>query len=120
MVPSAVEDALAAAGDPVPSAVTVQAIIDTGASSTVVRTGTCRGLGLNPVGVINIHTPSSADVPCEQFSVRIAFPNNVQGTAIVTEAPMPGQGIQALIGRDVLSQAVLVYIGFANTFSLSF
>jgi len=110
-VPQAVEDALIAAGNPVPAPVTVGSIIDTGASTTVVRTGLCRSLGLNPVGVIMIHTPSSANVPCEQFSVRLAFPNNVQGTAIVTEA---------LIGRDVLSQAVLVYIGFANTFSLSF
>ena len=38
----------------------------------------------------------------------------------VLEALLQGQNIQCLIGRDVLAQAVLVYIGYTNLFSLSF
>jgi hypothetical protein len=37
----------------------------------------------------------------------------------VIEAPMPSQKIDCLIGRDLLSHAVLVYIGPDNTFSMS-
>lgn len=38
----------------------------------------------------------------------------------VLEAPLQGQNIDCLIGRDVLSQGVFVYIGYTNLFSLSF
>ena len=37
----------------------------------------------------------------------------------LVEAPLGGQAIQGLIGRDVLSQAVLIYIGYANQFTLA-
>jgi hypothetical protein len=119
-VPRAVEDAMKAAGDPIPTPVTVQAMIDTGASLTIVRAGICAALGLHPVGVVNIGTASAASVPAEQFSVRLAFPNAVEGMGVVTEAPMPVPGCQALIGRDILSKAVFIYIGYADLFTLSF
>jgi hypothetical protein len=46
--------------------------------------------------------------------------NNVVGEAVVIEAPLAGQHIQGLIGRDVLAQSVLVYIGYTNQFTVSF
>jgi hypothetical protein len=33
---------------------------------------------------------------------------------------VPDLHIQSLVGRDVLSQAVLVYIGYTNQFTMSF
>jgi hypothetical protein len=48
------------------------------------------------------------------------FPNNVQVAATAIEAPLQGQHIQCLIGRDVLAHGVLVYIGYTNSFTLSF
>ena len=35
------------------------------------------------------------------------------------EMPLQGQHVQCLIGRDVLADAVLVYLGESNRFSLS-
>jgi len=70
--------------------------------------------------VVAINTLSSTGVLCAQYAVRLIFPNNVGGEAVVTEAPLAGQHIQGLIGRDVLSQAVLVYIGYTNQFTMSF
>ncbi len=35
------------------------------------------------------------------------------------EAPLQGQGIQGLIGRDALAHAVLVYIGYADQFTIA-
>ena len=55
-----------------------------------------------------------------EYAVRLVFPNNVVFESTVIEAPLQGQPIQCLVGRDVLSQAVLVYIGYGNLFSLSF
>jgi hypothetical protein len=45
---------------------------------------------------------------------------NVVAETTVLEAPLLGQHIQCLIGRDVLAHGVLVYIGYGNLFSLSF
>jgi Aspartyl protease len=119
-VGSAVETALRAANAPIPPPVAVPAMIDTGATKSVIRQGIAVQLGLNPVGVTYINTPSSTNVLCSEYLVRFVFPGNVlyEGTAI--EAPLQGQHIQCLIGRDVLSHAVLVYIGYRNLFSLSF
>lgn len=95
-------------------------MIDTGATGSVIRQGLASQLGLQPVGVTTISTPSSAHVVCNEYLVRFLFPNNVtvEGTAI--EAPLQGQHIQCLIGRDILAHGVLVYIGYTNLFSLSF
>jgi hypothetical protein len=114
------EQLLKDAGQPIPAAVELQAIIDTGSTFTVMAMGTGARLGLQPVGVAMISTASHANVPCEQFAVRVAFSNNVILNVVATEAPMPGQPIQALIGRDILSRGVLIYIGYVESFTLSF
>ena len=114
------EEALKKAGEPVPAPVQLAALIDTGATGSVVRQGVAAQLGLRPVGVIAINTASSTDVRCYQYAMRLLFPNNVTVEATVIEAPLLGQDIQVLIGRDVLAHGVLVYIGYSNLFSLSF
>lgn len=96
------------------------ALIDTGATGTVIQSGIARQLGLNPVGIALINTPSSTNVQCYQYQVTMLFPNNVQVAATAIEAPLQGQHIQCLIGRDVLAHGVLVYIGYTNSFTLSF
>ncbi len=119
-VGSAVEGALRKAGVSIPSPVLTTAMIDTGATVSVVRQGLPVQLGLNPVGVAHINTPSSTNVACYEYLVRFVFPNNVVVEATVLEAPLQGQHIQCLIGRDVLAHGVFVYIGYGNLFSLSF
>lgn len=82
--------------------------------------GIAAQLGLNPVSLTYISTPSSTNVPCYEYSVRLIFPNNVVADVPILEAPLQGQNIQCLIGRDILAQGVLVYIGYQNLYSLSF
>ncbi len=95
-------------------------MLDTGATGTVLQEGTARQLGLQPVGVTQINTPSSTNLNCYEYLVRLLFPNNVALEITAIEAPLIGQHIQCLIGRDVLAHGVLVYIGYINTFNLSF
>ena len=95
-------------------------MIDTGASATVVQQGLAAQLGLQPIGIAYINTPSSTNVRCYQYVVRFLFPANVIVESTVIEAPLQGQTIQCLIGRNVLAHGVLLYIGYVNTFSLSF
>lgn len=107
-------------GAALPSPISAVAMIDTGATSSVMRQGLAAQLGLNPIGVTYINTPSSTTIACYEYLVRLAFPNNVLVETTVLEAPLQGQHIQCLIGRDVLAHAVLVSIGYGNLFSLRF
>jgi predicted aspartyl protease len=115
-----VEEVIRKAGRQVPQPVAVKGMIDTGATSSLIQPAIARQLGLKPVGVVPISTPSSENVPCYQYVLRFVFPNNVMVEAIAVEAPLRGQQIQCLVGRDVLSHAVLVYTGYINQFTLSF
>lgn len=119
-VSATLEDGLNSAGQPVPPPIALSAMIDTGASASVIQQGLAVDLGLQPIGVARISTPSSTNVECYEYAVRFAFPNNVVAEGTVIEAPLKGQHIQGLIGRDVLQHAVLVYIGYAGQFTLSF
>jgi len=97
------------------------AMIDTGATGTVISNGVAAILGINPVGVTSINTPSSTNVNCNQFDVQIMLPNNVHfPSTVVIESPLQGQHIQCLIGRDILQHGVLIYTGYDNSFTLSF
>jgi predicted aspartyl protease len=53
-VPQAVEAIFVSSGQPIPSPVSMAAMIDTGASGTVIQAGIAARLGLNPVGVVAI------------------------------------------------------------------
>ena len=108
-------------GGHVPVSIEVTALIDTGASATCVNPKIIKLLGLIPRGVTHIATPSTAAHPCDVYDVSLHFPNGVIVPTIqVLEAPLEGQNIQCLIGRDVLVHGILIYIGYANQFSLSF
>lgn len=77
----------------------VLAMIDTGATGTVLSQGLATQLGIQPVGTTYINTPSSTNVLCHQFDVQILFPNQVSiNSIVITEAPLQGQHIQCLIG----------------------
>jgi|SwirhirootsSR3_FD_contig_31_3936799_length_780_multi_5_in_0_out_0_2 hypothetical protein len=117
---TSLEAVMRAAHTPIPPAITVLAMLDTGATRSVIRQGLAAQLGLNPVGVTHITTPSQTNVACYEYQIRLILPNNVTFEGVFLEAPLQGQHIQCLIGRDVLAHAVLVYIGYSNLFSLSF
>ena len=117
---SALEEVRTANGQVPPAPVSAVAMIDTGASGSVVQAGLLSSLGLQPVSVAYMSTPSSTNVVCNEFLVRLVLGSAVAVETTVIEAPLAGQHIQCLIGRDVLARTVLVYIGQSNLFSLSF
>jgi hypothetical protein len=115
-----VESDLRDSGQNVPAPYLALAMIDTGASLTVIREGLAQDLGLQPTGVRMIHTPSDTNVRCHEYLVRLLFPNGIVFEMDVVEAPLKGQHIDCLVGRDVLARGILVYIGPDNLFTLSF
>jgi hypothetical protein len=102
--------------------VTVAALVDTGAQTTVLSPDVAAQLGLKPVGAVQIITPTTIQpVPCDQFHINVYFsPDVVVENILAAQAPLIGHGFQCLIGRDVLQKGMLVYIGNQNQFTLTF
>ncbi len=76
-----------------------------------------------------MQTPSTAGVPvqCNQYDVSAYIPDNGSsgggfyiGALPVVEASFAGQGIEGLIGRDIIDRCTLVYNGSAGMFTLAY
>ncbi len=122
-------DVLAAANQPVPPFVQGTFLVDTGASNTVVDPGLVQPLGLTPTGAVTIQTPSTAGAPhsCYQYDVMLFIPNGIatDGSLIVDALPviethLRPQGIDGLIGRDVLQRCVLIANGSIGLLTLAY
>ncbi len=118
-VASDLEQSFAASGASVPDPIQLTALIDTGASATVIRRGVASGLGLEPVGVTAIATASSARVWCDEYQVSLHLANGLVFETTAIEAPLDGHHIECLIGRDVLARSLFIFLGEARTFCLS-
>ena len=118
-VSEAAELSMREAGQPIPAPIQINALFDTGASGSAIKAGEIAPLGLQPMGIRNINTPSSINVPCPEYAVRVILPNSIVLAVTVIETPLEGQNIEGLLGRDVIAQAVFIYIGYTGTFSFS-
>lgn len=104
---------LTEAGQPVPSAITGLAIIDTGAATCLVDEAAMRALGIPVFGrTPHVGATGSADLPT--YPASLSFP----GTALPSvtffdfaATHLSQLGLIALIGRNVLANFVLVYNG---------
>ena len=123
------QKALEEAGRPVPPGVTIQALVDTGASGTCIDPLVLRQLGLERVGTVDVVTPSTGDGTHEAntYDIGLIIPPAGAGHMphlipylLVTESVLARNGFHALIGRDVLKDCVLVYNGALGFFTLAF
>ena len=122
------QQALIASGLPVPDLVRMELLIDTGASSCLLDQTAIAPLGLVPTGVTTVHTPSTdAAAPhfCNQYDVSLILPAP-EGPPLVLEAlpilegAFRHQGIDGLLGRDVLGLCTLVYNAPAGGYTLAY
>lgn len=123
-------NALSAANCPIPAPQIIRGLIDTGASCTAIDPTVVQALSLVPTGQVPIHTPSTGATPhqCNQYDVSLAILLGgttpvlcfISDAIPVIESALSHQGIQALIGRDVLAKGVLWYNGHAGTLSIAF
>lgn len=128
-VPSALADQLQQAGHAPPNPMPGFALIDTGASVSAVDADVISRLGVQPVGVATVLTPSGQDRQAT-FPARLVFPgtnippiefNHLLGSNLATQTVPGHQGpLIVLLGRDILRHFVLIYNGTDGAFSLSF
>jgi len=97
--------------------VDIRALIDTGASRSILKDEIIEKLGLLPVGALRMDTTALTGLPCYEYLLEGSF-HGLTFTGVFIGAPLRNQEIQALIGRDILSHFVLTYSGPDNSFSL--
>jgi len=118
--------ALQAASQPIPASVKIRVLVDTGASNTCIDKNIIQALQLTPTGTMPIHTPSTGNAPhqCNQYDVHLTIIHPRLSFAIpalpIIESDFSQQGIQGLLGRDVLAGCVLVYNGEVGFYTLAF
>lgn len=95
-------------------------MVDTGAGRSVIQKGLAAELGLEPVGAVEIDTPSSVDLASMEYLVRFWFSDRLSVESRALEAPLPVPELRALVGRDVLSQGTFLYDGRRARFTVKF
>ncbi len=121
------QQAMAAAGQPIPAAILGAFLVDTGASGTCIDPTTFATLGLTPTGSTQMQTPSTGAAlhQCNLYDVSLLIPP-VAGLPFyleatpVMESHLRPQGIDGLLGRDVLEKFVLFYNSPLGGFTLAY
>jgi hypothetical protein len=119
-VPPALAASLTAAGKQVPAPVVGYALIDTGASVSCIDANVPPRLGLQPTGSAML-TGAKGGGQSSTYAVRLV----VQATQQVVEyqnmveADLATLGYVALLGRDYLAGASLIYNGPTGEYTLS-
>lgn len=118
------QTALKSADLPIASPVPATLLVDTGASCTVLDEEIIQLLNLQPTGSIDVHTPSTgaAAVPRNQYDILLAI-GGAGAMKVIATLPIVGsdfsaQGINGLLGRDVLSHGSMFYDGIAGRSTL--
>jgi hypothetical protein len=111
----------------IPVARRVRALVDTGASRTIVEEKYLRSLELSPMSEEEVHTASTGAIPLRLkiFAVELSLAEDVTGTLarnlpVFASPDLSSLGVQILLGRDVLSRVILTYNGPDREFSVEF
>lgn len=99
---------------------TNNALWDTGATGTCISAAVINSLGLVHHGYQNIHTPTGQKT-VRKFFVDVVLRNNVTITDVeVMESEIGNQGIDILIGMDIISLGDFSVSNFAGKTQFSF
>lgn len=113
----------------IPQPIPIRGLIDTGATETCIDPSVVSALGLTPTGTALVNTPSTGNNPHQTYQYDVSLivppvlathsPLLIPNLAVI-DAQLASFGIQALIGRDVLSECYLTYDGIGGIFCLAY
>ena len=120
-VPDPLAKLIAASGKSPPTPLSGMALIDTGATSSVVDGSVVSALGVNPVGTAQVGTAAgTVTQPVYPIRVQLQGVNLVVNFSRVTGAPLRAMGLVALLGRDMLSSMTMYYDGPNSEYTLAY
>ena len=125
-MPDALEQILEQNGQPIPARQSATMLLDTGAGGTMIDPSVLKPLRLAPMGTERIFVPNSKthqNINTFQVGIEFCDPSNdrtLVHEVYVIEGNLKNQGIDGLLGRDILKHGKLIYEGRENTFTLSF
>ena len=108
-------------GETLPNMVSGVGLIDTGASSTCVDIDMVTSLGIQPTDFVMVASASHEETKQGVYPITfqiVGLPIGINALRSIG-APLKAQGIQLLIGRDVLQHCTLFYNGIVGQFTLS-
>ena len=100
--------------------VPLRALIDTGASGTLIESSAIKRLGLDRIRTVLLTMPSTTKPLVRyQYRVRVVLSKTIAFETNVVEGALVGQDIECLIGRDILDEVVFTYDGPNSRFSIN-
>jgi predicted aspartyl protease len=120
-VTDALGQALISQNQPIPTAATGRALVDTGASVCAIDEAAALRLGLQPVGQMNVSGIAGSRIH-NVYVAKVTFPGTPIPALDLTLAgsDLAGQQLLLLIGRDILRSCVLIYNGPLGCYTLAF
>lgn len=119
-VSDAHRQALVESANPVPDAVNGTAMIDTGASSTCIDQRAAERAGLPTIQKAMMASASHANHEVPVYAAKLVIPQfSAIDVPYALGANLESLNLVALIGRDLLQAAVLVYNGTDGSIALS-
>ena len=109
-------------GISVPAARTLNILVDTGASFTIIQQGKIDGLNLQPVGerkIIGVSDKKPGEYPMYRVGLSIDGLFNFDISVTVMPLYLPNN-IEGLMGRNILEKCILVYNGPEKSFRLKY
>ena len=91
----------------------IAALVDTGASLTVINPEVARTCDLPKIGQVKVSVPGGVN-EYSQFAAAISFPSTslrIVSPLAVTAVPIGAQSVACLLGRDILSRWKITYDG---------
>lgn len=114
----------------VPERISVRAQIDTGSFVTVFSPRAFEPLGISPVEVIAVRTPSTKPGEpclCDVYDVSVTRMSGtseviIPNLSVITSLDLDqdGEEVQAILGRDILNHCAFNYYGPHREFHLAF
>jgi hypothetical protein len=124
-VPEELERLLKGKAQPVPPPITGFALVDTGATMSMVDDQAVESLGVGPVGTATLQT-AGGPLQSALYPVRVVIGLPPKQIALdltftgITSGPLQKSGLLCLLGRDLLQHVLLVYDGANGRFTMAF
>jgi hypothetical protein len=101
-------------------------LIDTGANISCIDVGLVATLGLQPVKMMSVSSPMASSQLRNIYQIALLIPAHNRAmnynlpVVDVLEASVADQGIDGLIGRDLIDQWTCIYNGSTATFTICY